>query len=81
MLILDKLGDSSFLVKSSSSLEGGLEVSASDKDSRPTVAYLPYYTHDTKQQCRLRIVQQRGIVYVRPIDRIDTLELFEKKSG
>jgi tetratricopeptide (TPR) repeat protein len=86
-LILDNVDDASFLVEAQNADQDGLTNSIGSVEVRPFVEYLPQCPNGLilittrSKSAALKLVEQRDMIAVEPMDRADGLALFEKKLG
>jgi hypothetical protein len=85
LLILDNVDDAGFLLKARST---GQDVQTNDLDSintRPLVSYLPQCQHGSilitarSRSAALKLVEQRNIIAVEPMNKADAVALLQKK--
>ncbi|PQE30876.1 hypothetical protein CJF32_00011333 [Rutstroemia sp. NJR-2017a WRK4] len=85
VLILDNVDDASFLVQAQSIGKEGQTNNISYENLRPLMAYLPQCPNGSilittrSKSAALKLVEQRDIIVVEPMDRADALILFENK--
>jgi len=87
VLILDNVDDASFLVKAQSTGQDGHTNGRGSEKVRSLVEYLPQCPNGSilitsrSKSAALKVVEQRDIITVEPMDRADGLALFERKLG
>ena len=87
VFILDNVDDASFLVKARSTAQDGQTNGIESGNLRPLVAYLPQCPHGSilittrSRDIALKLVEQRNIIEVEPMNKADALELFASKLG
>ena len=87
VLILDNVDNAGFLVKAQSTSQDRHINSRGSKKVRPLVEYLPQCPNGSilittrSKSAALKVVEQRDIITVKPMDRADGLALFERKLG
>jgi hypothetical protein len=87
VLILDNVDDAGFLVQAQSTGKDGQTNSISSGNLRPLMAYLPQCPNGSilittrSKSAALKLVEQRNIIIVKPMDKADALALFENKLG
>ncbi|KAH9208737.1 P-loop containing nucleoside triphosphate hydrolase protein [Leptodontidium sp. 2 PMI_412] len=87
VLILDNVDDAGFLVTAQNTDQDGQTNSTGSVEVRPLVEYLPQCPNGSilittrSKSAALKLVEQRNIIAVEPMDRADGLALFEKKLG
>ncbi|KAF8867326.1 putative kinesin [Acephala macrosclerotiorum] len=87
VLILDNVDDAEFLVKAQSTGQDKQTDNISSGNLRPLVAYLPQCPNGSilittrSKSAALKLVEQRDIIAVEPMDRAGALALFENKLG
>ncbi|PQE18243.1 hypothetical protein CJF30_00010977 [Rutstroemia sp. NJR-2017a BBW] len=87
VLILDNVDDASFLVQAQSIGKEGQTNNINCENLRPLIAYLPQCPNGSilittrSKSAALKLVEQRNIIAVEPMDRSDALALFENKLG
>ena len=83
VLILDNVDDAGFLVEAQSAGQDG----RGSEKARPLVEYLPQCPNGSilittrSKGAALKVVEQRNIITVEPMDKADGLALFERKLG
>jgi len=83
VLILDNVDDAGFLVEAQSTGQDG----RGSEKARPLVEYLPQCPNGSilittrSKGAALKVVEQRNIITVEPMDKADGLALFERKLG
>jgi hypothetical protein len=83
VLILDNVDDAGFLVEAQSTGQAG----RGSEKARPLVEYLPQCPNGSilittrSKSAALKVVEQRNIITVEPMDRAEGLALFERKLG
>jgi hypothetical protein len=86
-LILDNVDNAGFLVRPQSTGQDGYTNSSGSEKVRPLVEYLPQCPNGSilittrSKSAALKVVEQRDIIIVEPMDRADGLALFERKLG
>ncbi|KAM3064617.1 hypothetical protein ACMFMF_011895 [Clarireedia jacksonii] len=87
LLILDNVDDAGFLVQAQSISEHGQTNSMGNRNTQPLAAYLPQCPNGSilittrSKSAALKLVEQRNIIAVEPMDGVDALALFENKLG
>jgi tetratricopeptide (TPR) repeat protein len=87
VLILDNVDDAGFLVEAQSTGQDGHIDSRGSEKARPLMEYLPQCPNGSilittrSKSAALKVVEQRNIIIVEPMDRAEGLALFEKKLG
>ena len=87
VIILDNADDASFLIKNRSVSQDGRVDGIIDDSVRPLISYLPQCPNGSilitarSQDVALKLVEQRDIIMVEPMNLADALALLEKKLG
>ena len=85
LLILDNVDDASFLVEAQSTGQEGQADSVNS--NKPLLSYLPrcsrgsYLITSRRRDAALRLVEQREIIEIQPMNESDALTLFKRKLG
>jgi len=87
VLILDNVDDAGFLVEAPRTRHDGQTSGREDGNLQSIVSYLPQCSHGSilittrSKSAALKVVEQRDIITIEPMNRADGLALFEKKLG
>ncbi|KUJ24020.1 uncharacterized protein LY89DRAFT_604339, partial [Mollisia scopiformis] len=87
VLILDNVDDAGFLIRDQSGSQDDQKGSNGCGNVRPLVSYLPRSLNGSilittrSKSAAQKLVDEKNIVAIDPMDRADALELFEKKLG
>jgi tetratricopeptide (TPR) repeat protein len=87
VLILDNVDDTGYLVEAQSTGQDGHMDSRGSDNARPLVEYLPQCPNGSilittrSKSAALKVVEQRNIITVEPMDKAEGLALFERKLG
>ncbi|KAM3502994.1 hypothetical protein MY10362_004475 [Beauveria mimosiformis] len=86
VVILDNVDDSSFLKKPSPNIDGAV-TAINDAYSRELISYIPSCQHRSvlitsrSRGAALQLVKHANIIAVKPMNKKDTLRLFQNKLG
>ena len=87
VLILDNIDNAGFLIKAQSTGQDRYTNGRGSEKVRPLVEYLPQCPNGSilittrSKSATLKVVEQRDIITVKPINKADRLVLFKRKLG
>ena len=87
VLILDNVDDAGFLIENQDSHREGQTYGLDSSNSRPLGSYIPQRQNGSilittrSRDAALKLVEQRDIIAVNPMNKADALTLFKKKLG